>query len=479
MKTHVVLWLCFLGCIINLSGLAQTNTLGFQWEENGYRNFPVKAPISMKESLPTRISYEKYVPSIANQGNYNTGVAFAVGYYLYGIINAVQTQKDPQSTVFSPSYIYEKSKSLNDTECKEGIAPETALLTLLNTGIVPYKQMPYPSCGQSTIGLDTEAGKNKIREAVRLFAPHDIPGNKILYAKKALSEGTPIIIVMPLFHSFEQSRKSSWTPSKNEISNRHQALCVIGYDNNKYGGAFRVVNSLGNEWADNGFCWIRYRDFGRFVLSGFQAFPSLSVSGYPTDVSSFIMKTTVEFKLNDGAVMPVRSTQLINKGTFVTDDASKNPVGIMVYRMTEPYRSGASFKMHIHNSQTAYLYALGTDVTLRMSRLVPYDDHTGVVLGPNTTLIFPSETKSITLDTTPGDDYIMLLFSQNPLPFKEILEQLERSSGNFSERAVKVLGTGLIPMQQINYSINTAEFELKQPVQNKIIPLLIQIKHID
>ena len=42
-------------------------------------------------------------------------------------------------------------------------------------------------------------------------------------------------------------------------------MCIIGYDNYKYGGAFRVVNSWGKQYGDNGFLWIRYNDFKKYA----------------------------------------------------------------------------------------------------------------------------------------------------------------------------------------------------------------------
>ena len=38
-------------------------------------------------------------------------------------------------------------------------------------------------------------------------------------------------------------------------------MCVIGYDDNKSGGSFEVMNSWGEDWGDKGFFWIKYADF--------------------------------------------------------------------------------------------------------------------------------------------------------------------------------------------------------------------------
>jgi C1A family cysteine protease len=47
------------------------------------------------------------------------------------------------------------------------------------------------------------------------------------------------------------------------------AICIIGYDNNRYGGAFEVVNSWGSEWGNDGYLWIKYSDFYKMFPSFF------------------------------------------------------------------------------------------------------------------------------------------------------------------------------------------------------------------
>ena len=37
----------------------------------------------------------------------------------------------------------------------------------------------------------------------------------------------------------------------------------------KYGGAFRVVNSWGSEYGDNGYIWMRYSDFEKYAVEAY------------------------------------------------------------------------------------------------------------------------------------------------------------------------------------------------------------------
>jgi C1A family cysteine protease len=43
-------------------------------------------------------------------------------------------------------------------------------------------------------------------------------------------------------------------------------MLIIGYDDGKAnGGAFRILNSWGKEWGDNGKLWIKYNDFFKYI----------------------------------------------------------------------------------------------------------------------------------------------------------------------------------------------------------------------
>lgn len=43
------------------------------------------------------------------------------------------------------------------------------------------------------------------------------------------------------------------------------ALCIVGYDDNKYGGSFKFLNSWGAKYGDNGYVWMPYADFSNCV----------------------------------------------------------------------------------------------------------------------------------------------------------------------------------------------------------------------
>ena len=65
------------------------------------------------------------------------------------------------------------------------------------------------------------------------------------------------------------SNNGLWTPSELEDSIGGHAMCIVGYNDQMYGGSFRVVNSWGEDYGDNGFIWIRYSDFKKYASEAY------------------------------------------------------------------------------------------------------------------------------------------------------------------------------------------------------------------
>ena len=80
-------------------------------------------------------------------------------------------------------------------------------------------------------------------------------------------------------------KTSVWTTTPDDTLSdwKHSghAMLVVGYDDNIAGGAFRVLNSWGTDWADHGFIWIKYKDFTQWCVLGVQAFPDMQTPAPP------------------------------------------------------------------------------------------------------------------------------------------------------------------------------------------------------
>ena len=77
--------------------------------------------------------------------------------------------------------------------------------------------------------------------------------------------------------------KDVWTPTEEDKSMMGfggHAQCVVGYDDEKYGGAFLIMNSWGSQWGNNGFAWVNYKVFKYFAREayGLETMPAVGAA---------------------------------------------------------------------------------------------------------------------------------------------------------------------------------------------------------
>lgn len=461
-----------------------------------------KAPLATRsfENLPTQVSYEQYCPSVGDQGKQETSVAFATAYYLRTIMEGKEkniTQK-PQidQTRFSPTFVYDKIRDPKDASCQGGGTLEEALNVLKTDGVPRLKTLAYPLCNQAIPPAATkEATQFRIGDFQQLFTDQTDAAQKVLVVKKALAEGNPVVAGISAPLSFEEAR-AVWEPAPNEKTNDalyNQAICVIGYDDKQYGGAFRIVNSWNTGWGEKGFCWIPYTYFGKFVLNAFQVYgaeaeagnrPGTVVltsankgnTGSEMGAGDPMRRGSAELKLNNGMAMDV--TRQASRDLKVVSDESA-PGDIRPYRMLKAYESGTRFKFYLNNSENAYVYALTTRKDGEIEKLFPADELTSPLLGPNTTIAYPSETSSIVMEKHKGNkaDYLLILFAKRPLNMDGFIKTLDRKKGPLDKRLADVLGDQLVKQEQIRYRDDQVAFEVKPGATGNVVPLLVELQY--
>jgi hypothetical protein len=452
-----------------------------------------KAPLANQSfiNLPTQVSYEQYCPTVGDQGRQETSVAFATAYYLRTIMeskekNLVQKPQIDESR-FSPTFVYDKIRDPKDINCQGGGTIEEALDVLKKDGVPRLKNLGYPLCNQAIPDLAAkEAPKFRIGDYQQLFTPETAADQKVLAVKKALAEGNPVVVGIGAPLSFEEAR-AVWEPAPNEKADDilyNQALCVVGYNDKQYGGAFRIVNSWNTGWGEKGFCWIPYAYFGQFSINAFQVYGAESQSGTVILASKNgtagakpieeHRRGSAELKLSDGAPMEV--TREATRDLKVVSDESA-PNDIRPYRTMQPYASGTRFKFYLSNSENAYVYALTTNKSGDFDKLFPFDEITSPLLGPNTTIAYPSENQSIVMEKHKGKDYLLILFSKRPLNLDGLMKTLDRKKGLIDKRIADALGDQLVKQDQIRYRDDQIAFDVKPGAAGNVVPLLIEFNY--
>ncbi|MDC1459760.1 hypothetical protein N8346_03485 [Flavobacteriaceae bacterium] len=234
-------------------------------------------------NLPASYSFEEYVPAVLTQSGASC-VGFASQYYalstMYNIRLGIKDPSQKYSHAFDPYFVYSIVKSRDGENCDEGSNFAEAFDILKKAGAKKMLFPPYLVC-------DSAWDKEKLSTTLPYTKPYSIDEwryAKVNYeflpsAKNALYNGIPLIFGVGLTDSFNalssddsssiSSSSGLWEPKPYEDRLGGHALTIVGYDDNKFGGAFRVVNSWGRNWGDNGYFWMKYSDFIDNVKAAF------------------------------------------------------------------------------------------------------------------------------------------------------------------------------------------------------------------
>ncbi len=85
--------------------------------------------------------------------------------------------------------------------------------------------------------------------------------------KGQIFSGTPVIFGLETSESFAKLQKGQIYNDLTSKRTGGHAMVLVGYSENKQ--AFKLINSWGDDWADNGYGWISYKAFRKWVQNAF------------------------------------------------------------------------------------------------------------------------------------------------------------------------------------------------------------------
>ncbi len=237
--------------------------LGLLFEEsNKLAGIPLASTPFGGTELPALVDLSPNMPPIGDQGQQQSCVAWTVAYAL----KSYQEKLESGGQInFSPAFIY--------NQINNGMNVPTymtdALKVLSEQGVCRLEEMPYNE--NDWISKPTEqARKNATPYRIDFWRQVNIQDNKEVKAQ--LAAGYPVMIgadVSKQFISDGYNLKGGYVwKEKGESAGGH-AMLLVGYDDIKK--QFKMMNSWGTQWGDNGFGYIDYALFGRVVQYGFVA----------------------------------------------------------------------------------------------------------------------------------------------------------------------------------------------------------------
>lgn len=210
-------------------------------------------------TLPSSMDLSNNFPPPGDQGAIGSCVGWAVGYALKSYQEKVEEQWDysSASTLFSPSWIYNQINGGVDG----GSSPIHALQLIVDSGAATMATMPYDTdyTSQPSSAAREEAAAYKAESFSRISGTDNI--------KRSLVARTPVTIGINTYNSL--SGLSGSDSVFNDFSGPQQgghAVTIVGYDDARFGGAFKIINSWGADWGDGGYFWLPYDKVTDIVL---------------------------------------------------------------------------------------------------------------------------------------------------------------------------------------------------------------------
>lgn len=232
--------------------------------------------------LPAAIDLSPMMPPVVQQDK-GSCVAHAMGYAVRGYYAAIEhgtAPGDPKNTP-SPAYIhsqvagweFDKPRTPSVELCeKSGSNALLTMLYLIDNGSMTNQDAPISKICAPDV-TSTQVGKNEfsIKGGDVLFPLGEnepFSDSGIDKIKQLLSEGNPVVVGMNMYKAKPDSDaallqflgkddiyRGSLGENFGKMNTGHE-LAIIGYDDGRQ--AFRVQNSWGPDWADEGRGWVAY-----------------------------------------------------------------------------------------------------------------------------------------------------------------------------------------------------------------------------
>lgn len=415
-----------------------------------------------KNPLPEAVSLLRFAPERLNQGRQGSCVAWSCAYAAQTILTAAATGQDPNGIRFSPSYLYNQIR-LDDCQ---GSYLQRAMDAMSRNGGVPLRAYPYDEndCLRQPGAGDIQAGRaHRIHGFTRITNGDNINEISIRGIKEHLANNAPVAIGMMVGPSFMQDMMGQelWTPQgmdESQMGMGGHAMCVIGYDDRKFGGAFQIMNSWGSDWGKDGVAWVRYADFKRYVREAYGIDPLPK----RTEVANIPLECQIGLVNNADS----RYLRLRNAGGNYFETESAVP-------------PGTRFKVEIKNATECYIYIFGQETDGSSYVLFPYLKPGESVSGhaPYCGItgyrLFPKG-QSLETDSLGSKDYIALVVSRDELDYNQLNQLIsQRREGSYQQRVNGALQELLITGVRYNSTRDGALYFRADANTNKAVAMVV------
>jgi len=202
---------------------------------------------------------------VRHQGAQDSCVAWAIAYYYRSYQEGIEWGRIPTTDreIFSPAFIYNQ-RITSDCERDWGMTAIAGLRIAIEKGVASLATMPYDpndTCSQPSDEALIEAERYRSERYGNLFMGEETASIETL--RRHLATGDPFILVIPFCPQLFQVTHDNPiidVPDNPSSYSRGHVFLAVGYDD--AAETFKVVNSWGPGWAEDGFAYVTY-DFVR------------------------------------------------------------------------------------------------------------------------------------------------------------------------------------------------------------------------
>lgn len=226
--------------------------------------------------ISTDSATSKYLPPVGDQGEIQSCVAWATTYYQFTYevnkLRGISTGTDG-SNIYSPAFVYNYVNGGTNSQ----IMPYQAYDILRQHGAMKLADFPHDNNNYS---YEWPNDEKKMIEALNYRATNASieldPKSKSAPTSstefeivKSMIANEHIAVVSMKINECKYGKTSDGelcVVRGNKVSSGSHAMAVVGYDDNikitaggeTLTGAFKLINSFGTDWGNNGFIWVAY-----------------------------------------------------------------------------------------------------------------------------------------------------------------------------------------------------------------------------
>ena len=403
---------------------------GASFDKKKYEATEIYEPLSNNKTnpLPEKISLLNYAPTRLNQGQQGSCVAWASAYAARSIMRSRETGSDPNSNTFSPAFLYNQIA----LEGCQGSYLAEAMKVMEGKGLAPFRDMPYTDedCSARPNSAQLQKASNyKIEGYQRLTGGKNGEESdkvNLVAIKQNIAQGAPVVIGMMVGGSFMQDMagKEMWRSTDSDQSMRGfggHAMCIIGYDDYKYGrdmGGFQLMNSWGEEWGQKGIAWVSYDDFSYFAKEAYGIYPMADANAPVTNV----------LQAQFGVVLNKNGTSIALEQT-----------GNNTFRTSGKMSTNEDFKLEVVNNIECHVYIFGQETDGSSYVLFPYTAKHSPYCGITGRRLFPRDL-SMYPDDKGNADYFAIVVTKKPIDYDSFNAKLSAASGvSYAEKIASLI----------------------------------------